>query len=90
MIRPLTVLAALALGTLITLDTTAKEKGGKESSRKSGKASGSGGASKRSAGGPQEGQDAPDFTLKDFNGKDVTLSSFEGKQQVFLIFGSYT
>ena len=30
---------------------------------------------------------APDFTLKDLNGKDVTLSSFRGKE-VLLIFGA--
>lgn len=34
---------------------------------------------------------APDFTLKDPSGKkEVTLSSFAGKQPVVLIFGSHT
>ena len=36
------------------------------------------------------GSEAPDFTLKDLNGKEITLSSFRGKQPAFLIFGSYT
>jgi len=36
------------------------------------------------------GEDAPDFTLKGLNDETVTLSSFEGKKPVFLIFGSYT
>jgi len=35
------------------------------------------------------GDKAPDFTLKDMDGKEVVLSSFRGKP-VFLIFGSYT
>ena len=29
---------------------------------------------------------APDFTLADFNGDDVTLSDFQGKQNVVLVF----
>ena len=37
------------------------------------------------------GDPAPDFTLADPSGKKkVTLSSFEGKKPVVLIFGSYT
>lgn len=37
------------------------------------------------------GDKAPDFTLKDPSGKrEVTLSSFQGKKPVVLIFGSYT
>ena len=37
------------------------------------------------------GDDAPDFTLADPTGKrEVTLSSFQGKKPVVLIFGSYT
>jgi len=36
------------------------------------------------------GDDALDFTLKGLDGASVTLSSFEGKKPVFLIFGSYT
>lgn len=37
------------------------------------------------------GDDAPDFTLSDPHGKrKVTLSDFEGKRPVILIFGSYT
>lgn len=41
--------------------------------------------------GPAPGVDAPDFTLEPpEGGKPVTLSSFQGKQAVALIFGSYT
>ncbi|GAB4280566.1 MAG: hypothetical protein Kow0080_33590 [Candidatus Promineifilaceae bacterium] len=29
---------------------------------------------------------APDFTLTDFEGNDVTLSDFQGKKHVFLVF----
>jgi peroxiredoxin len=29
---------------------------------------------------------APDFTLADFEGNDVTLSDFRGKKHVFLVF----
>jgi peroxiredoxin len=34
----------------------------------------------------QAGDVAPDFTLKDESGRDVTLSSFRGKRNVVLIF----
>jgi peroxiredoxin len=37
------------------------------------------------------GDRAPDFTLSDPSGKrEVTLSNFQGKKPVVLIFGSYT
>ena len=40
---------------------------------------------------PAVGEDAPDFTLKTRGeDRDVTLSQFEGKKPVVLIFGSYT
>jgi peroxiredoxin len=29
---------------------------------------------------------APDFTLPDFEGRDVTLSTWRGKQRVLLVF----
>jgi peroxiredoxin len=29
---------------------------------------------------------APDFTLEDFNGRKVTLSSYQGKKSVLLVF----
>ena len=32
------------------------------------------------------GQSAPDFTLEDVEGKAVTLSSFQGKKSVVLVF----
>ncbi len=32
------------------------------------------------------GEPAPDFTLKDHNGNDVTLSSFKGQKNVLLAF----
>jgi peroxiredoxin len=32
------------------------------------------------------GDKAPDFTLRDQNGKEVSLASFEGKQNVVLAF----
>jgi cytochrome oxidase Cu insertion factor (SCO1/SenC/PrrC family) len=32
------------------------------------------------------GQHAPDFTLEDADGKAITLSSFEGKKTVVLVF----
>ena len=31
-------------------------------------------------------QPAPDFTLADFNGNQVTLSQFKNKKHVFLVF----
>ena len=31
-----------------------------------------------------------DFTLKDLDGKPVSLSDFRGKKPVALVFGSYT
>ena len=40
---------------------------------------------------PAVGEDAPDFTLKTRgDDRSVTLSQFEGKKPVVLIFGSYT
>jgi mycoredoxin-dependent peroxiredoxin len=36
------------------------------------------------------GAEAPDFTLKDQDGNDVTLSSFRGKQNVVLVFYPFT
>jgi mycoredoxin-dependent peroxiredoxin len=36
------------------------------------------------------GTPAPDFTLKDQDGNDVTLSSFKGKQNVVLVFYPFT
>ena len=36
------------------------------------------------------GAEAPDFTLKDQNGNDVTLSSFRDKQNVVLVFYPFT
>jgi cytochrome oxidase Cu insertion factor (SCO1/SenC/PrrC family) len=32
------------------------------------------------------GQAAPDFTLEDMNGKEITLSDFRGKKSVVLVF----
>ena len=54
-----------------------------------------GGRSGMGGGGPQDGSlkagdQAPDFTLKDPDGKEVKLSSFQGQKPVFLAFGSYT
>ncbi len=34
----------------------------------------------------QVGQDAPDFTLKNSDMEDVTLSSFQGNKNVVLLF----
>jgi peroxiredoxin (alkyl hydroperoxide reductase subunit C) len=31
-------------------------------------------------------QSAPDFTLSDFNGNEVSLSDFRGKKNVLLVF----
>jgi hypothetical protein len=43
------------------------------------------------AGGPDLGQDAPDFSLKTLDGKKIVkLSDFQGKKPVVLVFGSYT
>ena len=40
---------------------------------------------------PKAGDLAPDFTLYDVEGTNaVTLSRFQGKQPVVLVFGSYT
>jgi peroxiredoxin len=36
------------------------------------------------------GTEAPDFTLKDNNGEDVTLSAFREKQNVVLVFYPFT
>jgi peroxiredoxin len=36
------------------------------------------------------GTDAPDFTLKDQDGNDVTLSSFRDTQNVVLVFYPFT
>jgi peroxiredoxin (alkyl hydroperoxide reductase subunit C) len=36
------------------------------------------------------GTEAPDFTLKDQDGNDVTLSSFRGQQNVVLVFYPFT
>ncbi len=36
------------------------------------------------------GDDAPDFTLKDQDGNEVTLSSFAGNQNVVLVFYPFT
>jgi peroxiredoxin (alkyl hydroperoxide reductase subunit C) len=37
-----------------------------------------------------QGTDAPDFTLKDQDGNNVTLSSFRGHQNVVLVFYPFT
>jgi peroxiredoxin len=34
----------------------------------------------------EAGQEAPDFTLRDQNGQEVTLSSFRGQKNVLLVF----
>ena len=40
---------------------------------------------------PKAGDLAPDFSLEDIDGKDsVTLSDFQGKKPVALVFGSFT
>ncbi len=40
---------------------------------------------------PKPGDVAPDFELRDVNGKDpVHLSDFQGRKPVALIFGSFT
>jgi peroxiredoxin len=40
---------------------------------------------------PRVGDSAPDFTLYDIEGKNsITLSDFQGKKPVALIFGSFT
>ena len=36
------------------------------------------------------GQDAPDFTLKDQDGTDVSLASFRGSQNVVIVFYPFT
>jgi len=82
MVRRLMIFAAVALGSMIEFDNVAKEMDGNDPSATS--------KNEKKGTRPQVGQDAPDFTLKDFDGKDVTISSFEGKQPVFLVFGSYT
>jgi peroxiredoxin len=38
----------------------------------------------------ETGQAAPDFTLKDQDGNDVTLSSFRGSQSVVIVFYPFT
>ncbi len=38
----------------------------------------------------QVGTTAPDFTLRDLEGKPVSLSGFKGKEHVVLEFGSVT
>jgi len=38
----------------------------------------------------EAGQTAPDFTLKDQNGSDVSLSSFRGDKNVVLVFYPFT
>ena len=39
----------------------------------------------------KEGDEAPDFTLKTYDGKGrVTLSSYRGERPAVLVFGSYT
>ena len=38
----------------------------------------------------ETGQEAPDFTLKDQDGNDVTLSSFRGSQNVVIVFYPFT
>jgi peroxiredoxin len=43
-------------------------------------------AAKSDAAGLTVGQAAPDFTLKDQNGRDVTLSTFRGKKNVVVVF----
>jgi peroxiredoxin len=40
---------------------------------------------------PKTGDPAPDFTLRDISGeRSVTLSEFQGKKPVALVFGSFT
>ncbi len=38
----------------------------------------------------EPGQEAPDFTLKDQDGNDVSLSSFRGNQNVVVVFYPFT
>ncbi len=49
-----------------------------------------GGSPRDQFGGPQAGDRAPDFRLKDLQGREVTLKEFKGKRPVVLITGSYT
>ena len=35
---------------------------------------------------PEVGTEAPDFTLKDQNNQEVTLSSFRGERSVLVVF----
>ena len=40
---------------------------------------------------PKEGENVPDFELRDVNGKNpVRLSDFRGQKPVALVFGSFT
>ena len=39
---------------------------------------------------PRVGEAAPDFTLRTPEGEAITLSSFQGKQPVVVVFGSWT
>ena len=47
-------------------------------------------ASKMSSGGPRPGDRAPDFEARSLDGDRISLSDFEGKQNVVLAFGSAT
>ena len=61
--------------------------------KKSGGGEGGQGASSSNAkrqGNLQVGQQAPDFTLKDLDGKPMTLSTCHTGKPIFLIFGNYT
>ena len=43
------------------------------------------------SGGPDVGQEAPDFALRTLEGdREIKLSDFRGKKPVVLVFGSYT
>ncbi|MBI1953701.1 MAG: redoxin domain-containing protein [Candidatus Omnitrophica bacterium] len=43
-----------------------------------------------SFGGPQEGDEVPDLTLKDLDGRPVRLADFKKKKPVLLVTGSYS
>lgn len=46
--------------------------------------------SELAASGPEIGEKAPDFVLKDMNGREFKLSQFKSVKPVVLIFGSCT
>ena len=92
MVNSVRSLAVILVAMLVVQASSEQVQSQKRQSRKTVKKSASQ-SKRRSKDRLKAGDKAPDFTLKKLNskkGETVTLSGFQGKKPVVLVFGSYT